>query len=300
VNVTEWLDGIEYHEGFYHDIGDADISYCVYAPIVHNLFKGDCPRIAAVHAFVFARELQHPEVQSMNSVNFFRRFGLSRFATNFYFSKVVRRNLTSFDAVHVINKECLNMSLKAKRLYYIPNWIDSSLFKPTRDKDPVFSALFIGRKTKGFSTFVRIAKSHRIENVNFFAIGPDIENCSNVQSLGFITDTKELVDLYSRVHVIVYTSEIDVFPLTLLEACSCGTPVLALPTKAIEGLDLSVFYALSIDQFTERIADLQKMWRRERETYSTLTKKVRADVMKYDVNRVFPNYLSMLKEVSGC
>jgi hypothetical protein len=86
----------------------------------------------------------------------------------------------------------------------------------------------------------------------------------------------------------------------LLEACSCGTPVLALPTKAIEGLDLSIFYAPSTDQFIWKIADLQKMWQRQRDTYSALTEKIRADGMKYDVNRIFPKYLAMLREVSGC
>ncbi|HVP92264.1 MAG TPA: glycosyltransferase family 4 protein [Acidobacteriota bacterium] len=300
VDISNWLDGIEYHEGFLHDVDDADIAYFVFAPFVLNFFKGDCPKIGAVHAFVFAVELQHAEVQSMNSVNFVRRFGLSRFAANLYFNKIMRRNLTSFDAIHVINRECLNMSLRAKKLYYIPNWIDTSLFKPTTDKDTDFSALFVGRKNKGFSTFAKIARSLKNKDINFFAIGADIESVDNVQSLGFITNAKELIDLYSRVHVIVYTSEIDVFPLTLLEACSCGTPVLALPTKAIEGLDLSIFYAPSTDQFIWKIADLQKMWQRQRDTYSALTEKIRADGMKYDVNRIFPKYLAMLREVSGC
>lgn len=300
VNTNEWLGGIEYHEGFLHNIDDADVAYCIYAPIAHHFFRGDCPKIGAIHAFVFAEELQHSQIQSMNSVTFVKNFGVSRFAASLYFNKVIRKNLNCFDAVHIINKECLKMSLRTKRVYYIPNWIDTSIFKPTKDKDEKFSALFIGRRTKGFLTFVKIAQLLKHHDVNFFAVGPDVESIDNVKSLGLVTDVKELVRLYSSVHVLIYPSEIDVFPLTLLESCACETPVLALPTKAIEGLDLPIFYAPSIESFAQNVKDLKNMWQKAKDNYIKLTKEIRANMMKYDVNQVFPRYLGMLKEVSLC
>jgi glycosyltransferase involved in cell wall biosynthesis len=300
VYTSEFLQGIEYQEGFFHNISDADVAYFIYAPIVHHFFRGNCPKIAAIHAFVFFEELQHPKIQSMNSLAFIRQFGFARFAANFYFNRILRKNLRSFDAVHIINRECSKISLRTNSVYYIPNWIDTSVFKPTQEKGKKFSVLFIGRKTKGFSTYVKIAQSLRQYNVDFFAIGPDVESVNNVQSLGLITDVKELVGLYSRVHALVYPSEIDVFPLALLETCACGTPVLALPTRAIEGLGLPIFYAPSVKSFAQRIVKLENMWKKDEGNYVKLTKRIRKDVLKYDVNQVFPKYLAMLKEVASC
>jgi glycosyltransferase involved in cell wall biosynthesis len=299
VNINRWVQGIEYQEGFFHDIGDADVAYFMYAPLVHNFFRGDCPKIAGIHAFVFAEELQHSGIQSMNFIVFIRKFGLSRFVANFYFNNIIRKNLRCYDAVHIINKECLKLPLRTNCIYYIPNWIDTSVFKPNEEKNEKFSALFVGRKTKGFSTFVKIAQLLKHHDIDFFAIGSDLESNHNVKSLGLVTDVKELVRLYSKVHVLIYTSEIDVFPLSLLEACACETPVLALPTKAIEGLDLPISYASSVESFAQKLIELKAMWQSAKENYVKLTRGIRADVLKYDVNKVFPKYLAMLKEVSS-
>ncbi len=284
----------------FHNISEADVAYFIYAPAIHRFFRGRCPKVAAIHAFVFAEELQHPEIQSMNMIAFARKFGLSRLASHLYFNSFIRKNLSCFDAVHVINKECLKASIHTKRVYYVPNWIDTSVFKPTEEKNERFSALFVGRRVKGYSTFVKVAELLKRQNIDFYAVGTDVESAGNVKSLGLVTNLTELVKLYSKVHVLIYPSQVDVFPLTLLEASACEVPVIALHTRAIEGLQLPLSYASSVRNFAEKVVELRNLWQKSEENYRRLVKQVRAASAKYDVQMVLPKYLRMLKEVAVC
>jgi len=298
IDAYHLLRGIEYYESFIHNIDDADIAYFIYAPLVHHLFLGECPKIGAIHSFIFLHELQHPDINSMNYLSFVRKFGFKRFLSHFYFEKIGRKNLNFFDAIHVINKEALNIFRGVKRVYYVPNWINTSIFKPKREKNERFSVLFIGRKAKEYSLFVKIANCLKRKRIDFIAVGPDLESIGNVKSLGLITDTEKLIELYSQVHVMLHTSKTDVFPMSLLEAAACGVPIISFPTKAIKGINLPIFYASSVVEFTQKICELENIWWKEREEYIKLANRMREAVMKYDVNVVFPKFLRMLKEVA--
>jgi len=293
------LRGIEYKENFIHKINDADVVYFIYAPLVHNLFIGEFPKIGAIHAFVFLNELQSNEIRAMDYTNFLKCFGLLRFTSKIYFDKFRERELHCFDAVHVINREALRLLCGEKRVYYVPNWIDTSCFKPLEEKNARFTVLYSGRRAKGFSTFVEIADLLKTKEIDFVAIGPDLINTGNVKNLGFITDVEELIQLYSKVHLLVYTSRADVFPLTLLEASACKTPIVTLPTRAIRGLGLPAFYATSVKNFAQVICRLQIMWEKRREQYLKLCERVRLEAVKYDVKKVFQKFLGMLKEVAS-
>jgi len=299
LNLNKQLQGIKYHENFIHSIKNVDVSYFIYAPLVHNFFVGNCPKIGAIHAFVFLDELQHSEIKHMTHTNFIKEFGILRFISHLYFDKVEHKYPNGFDAIQVINREALRKFHGKKRVYYIPNWIDTSLFKPVEDKNERFSVLFTGRKAKGFPSFVKIADLLKEKGIDFFAIGPDVESVNNVRSLGFITDVKKLINLYSKMHLLVYTSKIDVFPLTLLEATACKVPVIAFPTKAIKGLALPLFYATSTNEFAQKILQIQDMWQTKKDDYLKLTDSIRVETIKYDVNNVFPKFLDMLKEVAA-
>jgi glycosyltransferase involved in cell wall biosynthesis len=233
-----------------------------------------------------------------NSV-FLRKFGILRFASRLFFGKIEQRLLKEFDAIHVINKNALNKFQKWKRTYYIPNWIDTSCFKSSEDRYEKFSVLFSGRKSKGFSEFMEVADNMQGKGIDFFAIGPDIENTNSVRSLGFKTNVEELVRVYSRVHLLLYTSKIDVFPLTLVEAAACKIPIISFPTEAVKGLELPISYARSKKEFTRRILSVYQMWQTRREKYDELADNMRLQAKKYDVNNVFPEFLNMLRKVAN-
>ncbi len=298
VQLTRLLQDIEYHENFIHNIRDVDVAYFIYAPLVHNLFVGEFPRIGGIHAFVFLSELQHIEIGTMNDANFIRNFGISRFISKFCFEKIEKKKLSGFDAIHVINEEAFKLFRGEKRVYYVPNWIDTLHFRPVEDKGSRFSVLFSGRRTKGFSTFAEVANLLRTKEIDFIAIGPDLESTGNVKNLGLITDVEQLIRLYSNVHLLAYTSKTDVFPLTLLEAAACKVPIVALQTRAIQGLNMPLFYATSVKDFAGLIVKFQNIWQKRRENYIKLSDRMRAEAIKYDVNDVFPKFVDMLKEVA--
>lgn len=298
VNLVEQLQGIEYHENLIHNISDADVGYFIYAPLVTKLFRGRFPKIAGLHAFVFLGDLQHNQVRNMSRTEFIQEFGLMRFITNLYFESR-GKNLDEFDAIHVINKQAQTLLAGTKRVYYVPNWIDASRFKPVTEKEEKFSVLFVGRKTKGFSTFVEIADLLKNQKMDFMAIGPDLHNTGSVKYLGLITDPEELVKLYSTVHALIYTSKIDVFPLTLLEAAACKLPIVAFSTRALEGLDLPLLYANSPSEFVKDICTLKDIWYEKPDEYFNLVENMRKAALEYDRDNVFPKFLSMLGEVAS-
>jgi len=300
INMEGLLHNIEYHENIMHNIGDADLAYFLYAPLVNNLFAGKMPKIAAIHSFVFLKDLQDTEIRTMNCSNFIRYFGFTRFISNLYFEKIAKKRLSHFNAIHVINKEALKLFDDLQRVYYVPNWIDSSYFKPEEGKKSKFTVLFTGRRTKGFSTFVEISNILGKKEIDFVAIGPDLESTKNVKYLGFISDTRKLIKIYSRVHVLVYTSKTDVFPMSLLEAASCKLPIIAIPTLAIRGLDLPIFYASSAYEFSRAITKLYSIWQKEEDKYMDISEKMREKAIEYDSNKIFPNFLNMLREVATC
>ncbi len=290
---------IEYHEGFLHKIDDADIGYFVYAPLVHKLFIGNFRRVGALHSFVFLTEMQSDRIRSMNSAGFMKQFGFLRFISKTYFDKFGDKDLSRFNAVHVINKEALKF-IRRKKVYYIPNWIDTSRFRPLKEKNEKFTVIFSGRRSKGFPTFAKITQLLRNEEIDFISLGSDLPKVKNVKNFGFITDIEKLIKVYSSAHLLVHTSEVDVFPLTLLEAAACQTPIVALPTKAVQGLELPVFYAGSANQFALVICMLRDIWHKKREKFLEMCKRMRLKVVKhYDMNRVFPRFLGMLREVAS-
>ncbi len=298
VNLLEQLEGIEYHENLMHIIRDVDIGYFIYAPLVSRLFRGQFPRIGALHAFVFLNDLQHSHIKNMKRADFIRKFGYMRFLTSLYYNSS-HAKLSEFDAIHVINRKAQSLLPEGKKVFYIPNWIDCSRFKPNMERNKGFSVLFVGRRNKGFSTYVEVANLLEGEEIEFNAIGPDLESTRNVKYLGLITDIEELVKLYSSTQALVYTSQIDVFPLTVLEAAACEVPIIALQTGAIEGLDLPLLYATSAEGFAKTVRDLRNMKRTNEQEYTELTRNMRKGALKYDLKTVFPAFLNMLIEVAS-
>ena len=78
---------------------------------------------------------------------------------------------------------------------------------------------------------------------------------SNVDNVGPIRDRERMCSEYASADAVLFTSQIDNYPMTIVEALSCGTPVLAVPSDAAnEILQRVDGHALSYDDIVEAIA----------------------------------------------
>jgi glycosyltransferase involved in cell wall biosynthesis len=104
--------------------------------------------------------------------------------------------------------------------------------------------------------------------------------------------------VYSKAHVVVHPSIADTFGLVIGEALACGTPVITTPIPEHTSLDLPLFFAYTVEEFSERVKRIYQSWRKDKASYETLTSHCRKEVLKYDVKQIFPKLEKLLIKVS--
>ena len=167
--------------------------------------------------------------------------------------RILRAFYKSFDGVFVLSddhKKWLSgprMGLDKKTIFKTAHWVDTK-FRQQKDKrvelfgiakeTPVL--LFTGRvsKEKGVRELPELLKKVRKEIPKIKLVvagtGPEEEwlrtNITDSIFLGW-TDHDKLPDIYSSADLLVLPSKFDTFSLVVLEAQSCGLPVVAYKTK---------------------------------------------------------------------
>jgi glycosyltransferase involved in cell wall biosynthesis len=221
----------------------------------------------------------------------------------------------SFDAHHVVNTYTKNilLSFGYKRVYYIPNGVDTLKFRPGRKEDK-FTVLFVGRLDyyKGFDIFVRIVKylnKYYRDEMKFIIVGKGplsylAERLSqyyrNVEWLGYVTEDV-LVKTYQRAHVLVAPSRFgfEQFLFTSIEAQACGTPVIVSdipgPRDNVVNGHTGFLIKPSIKTFAKYILFFKNAW--EKGTYEKYSKNARMNALKYDWKIIIEKIKNMLKEV---
>ena len=170
-------------------------------------------------------------------VNFLRRYHLSRFLLkhlpNFYIS--ISRQM---------EKDLLALGILRNKVMYLPNGIDTNLFTPNSHKEDNL-LLFVGRITAGKGLHVLLKSLRYLKNsVRLVIIGPadwdaqyylDMlksikkENKKGKHEIRYLgpLEQADIIKWYQKASIFILPSFKEGFPVTIIEALSCETPVIA-------------------------------------------------------------------------
>lgn len=162
----------------------------------------------------FSFFMKKPKILHLHGIdyNFLKKHHISRFLlkhlahTYISISKQMKKELTS-------------LGIPKHKIIYLPNSIDTDLFKPNKRKEENL-LLFVGRISAGKGLHVLLEALHYLKNpVHLTIIGPP--------------DPTEVVKWYQKASIFILPSFVEGFPVTVLEALACETPVIATPVGGI-------------------------------------------------------------------
>jgi len=281
------ISNIQYYEGWNYAI-DADVAYVFYNPLAYIFFRTRCPKIAGIHSQIYFLPKTPPIT-----------YGIPAVSARILFKIIGQADISLFNAVHVVN----NFKIKHRKVYHIPDFVNTSIYKPRYEKKDKFTVLFVGRPNwqRGWDIFLKTAAIVRKENADIdflWAGGYDQKIQEIVNCLGYISDEYELAKIYSAAHVTLLPSRADVFGLTILESLACGTPVITTPLTSHRALNLPLLYGNSAYDFKKIIKQLRKIWLSKTDTFSKISCETRKASKKYDILNLIPKIETMFKETA--
>jgi glycosyltransferase involved in cell wall biosynthesis len=198
-----------------------------------------------------------------------RKFGISRSSLPFRlflaFRNMILKKADAFSAISSeIASEWTSRGVSLNKIHMIPNGVDTALFAPTNAEQKSFLreqlrlpqtatiAIYTGRLVsyKGLPLLLKVWKeiSARHENAILLLAGTgglDIHNCETqlhdyVTSAGleknvwFLGPVQNIPEYLRAADLFVFPTENDAFPSSLIEAMSCGLPIVTTPVGAIK------------------------------------------------------------------
>jgi len=193
----------------------------------------------------FSIHIKKPKILHLHGIdyNFLKMHHISRFLlkhlAHIYIS--ISKRMT---------KELISLGITKRKIVYLPNSIDINLFKPGKQKDEN-TLLFVGRISQDKGVHILLKSLQRIKDpTRLIIIGPPDWNVNYYQNilkmiesenrkgkheikyLGAMEQSK-LIEWYQKASILVLPSFIEGFPVTILEALACETPVIATPVGGI-------------------------------------------------------------------
>lgn len=154
--------------------------------------------------------------------------------------KAWRKFLDGIIAGGVTMACCEGMAKFGAKTFYMPQTIDTTLFKPpvAKSVSEKIRVLYVGKltKIKGFRRIVNIIKNYKWHNIEFYIAGggpyeKEIINMEKehypIRYLGYIDNKEDLVYIYHDSDILIMPSLQENFGIVLIEAMACQLPVIA-------------------------------------------------------------------------
>jgi len=200
-------------------------------------------------------------------------------------ARLMRISLSSFDKVMTLadrsKMELIKMGLDSERIKVFTYWVDQTVFRPMNKAkckkefgfEDKFVVLFVGRllEIKGIRVLIEVAMGLAdVKDILFVFVGDGplanevrmaSNNLGNIVYVGKV-ENRELTPYYNAADVVIVPSLYEEgFGRVILEALSCGTPVIASNRGGIpETLDGSVGILVEpeVDEIEQTIESLCK------------------------------------------
>jgi glycosyltransferase involved in cell wall biosynthesis len=185
-----------------------------------------------------------PKILHLHGINkdYFKRYALSR---------LILKNVSDYYICITSQQisDLIELGIARRRIVHLPNSVNVKLYHPSREKEDNL-ILYVGRivPIKGLHVLIKSLEFVK-KSVHLVIVGPigDVEYYQDVLK---IIDTKklqkkhkiiylgripqaELLNLYKKASIFMLPSFWEAFPVVMLEALSCGTPVIATPVGGI-------------------------------------------------------------------
>jgi glycosyltransferase involved in cell wall biosynthesis len=174
------------------------------------------------------------------------------FYKRYFISRLILKNIahTYICLTNTMKKELIEIGIHEDRIRVLPNGIDTNIFHPQGEKEENL-ILFVGRvcREKGVDTLIR-ALAYLKTPTNLTIIGPKDWNTRHFSEIlelirkenkkgkhkieYFGAKTREkLIEYYRRASMLILPSLREGFPMVILEALACETPVIATNVNGI-------------------------------------------------------------------
>ena len=212
----------------------------------------------------------------------------------------------------------LSNGINSQNIFIIPNGTDFKKYAVGRN-DNEFIVIFLGRLNplqKGLKLLKNIIYRTALlgkAGMAFSIVGTgpasgDLENLAashnNVEYKGFISEN-EKVNQLSNANLLILTSNIEPFPLSVIEGLASGLPVVTTPVSgAVTMMSFSQNFgtvsAFDEDSFLSAILNYYDAWVQDKNSYHE--KKIRRRELAADffnLDKMLAGYESMIKSLMG-
>jgi len=149
-----------------------------------------------------------------------------------------------------VEKNLMELGISKEKIKYLPNGVNTKLFNPQGEKEDNL-ILFAGRITWGKGLHVLLKCLHYLKrSVRLVIAGSadwslgyhqgmltriEKENQMGKHKIEYIgaLDQQSIIEWYQKASIVVLPSFMEAFPVVILEALSCETPVIATPVGGV-------------------------------------------------------------------
>lgn len=225
-----------------------------------------------------------------------------RFLLHELYSPLFKKALSAFKGLHVLNRSTNNLmnDWGYMNTYFIPNGVDTDVFKlGNLIGDKSFNVLFTGRLTedKGVDILLEIIRYVNekldIRDITFTICGSGpmknhVEKVAkkyvNVDYLGFVP-LENFPQIYANADLFLIPSKSEGMPLRLLEAQSCGLPVVGSRIPGIldvitAGDNGALINVGDVKGFAKAMKRYWEFWSFSSEEYYQLKREIREKIVK--------------------